>query len=164
MALSLRRWGAFMGLWNFGNVAKFRRSPDGDTQRCERLDLSSTAPMVRHSVSFDGPMRRATNARRSRSVSKSHDTPYLTAKCARSDLSPRTKRKAMSGYFKAKSAGRRQIWSGARLRAAVPPAEPLIPDFATLPRMIANWSTVEDAKHLPPPLLRSSALRRRRFR
>ena len=101
-------------------------------------------------------MRRATNARRSRFVSKSHDTPYLTAKLrlirfvaralarrfaiAFGDLSSelvlrrmRTKRKAMSGYFKAKSAGRRQIWSGARLRAAVPPADNIIPDFATLP-------------------------------
>ena len=31
-----------------------------------------------------------------------------------------------------KSAGRRQIWSGARLRAAEPPAGKVIPDFAAL--------------------------------
>ena len=33
-----------------------------------------------------------------------------------------------------KSAGRRQIWSGARLRAAEPPAGKVIPDFGTLSR------------------------------
>ena len=81
---------------------RFRRSLR-DTQKSDRLDLSSTAPMIRHSVSFASPMRRATNARRPRSVSKSHD--ILLQNCARSDLSPRNKRKSMSGYFEAKERG-----------------------------------------------------------
>ena len=50
------------------------------TQTGERLDLSSTALLARHSLSFARSVGRATNARRSRFVTKSHDTPYLTAK------------------------------------------------------------------------------------
>ena len=56
-------------------------------------------------------------------------------KRARSDLSPRFTGWAMAGHIVAKGAGRRQIWSGARLRATRSPADNVIPDFETLPFM-----------------------------
>ena len=50
-----------------------------------------------------------------------------------------------------KSAGRRQIWSGARLRAAEPPAGKVILDFGTLSIKKAGVSPEqrESAKRMP---------------
>ena len=46
-----------------------------------------------------------------------------------------------------KSAGRRQIWSGARLRAAEPPAGKVIPDFATLSYFLPQRGHREASQH-----------------
>ena len=65
------------------------RAATSRTARRDRLDLSLTAPLARHTLSFIRSVGRATNARRPHQVSGIAYLPNIQHKCDRFELLPR---------------------------------------------------------------------------
>ena len=72
------------------------RAATSRTARRDRLDLSLTAPLARHTLSFIRSVGRATNARRPHQVSGIAYLPNIQHKCDRFVLLPRTNRQSKS--------------------------------------------------------------------